>query len=131
MEEILRRKSGGRLNIFGVEVMSCPNKYLPDERLLRVPTTTDVHRDGILAEALLFVYPRRPSLIEAYLNAFVRGALQVVLLILNRTDSIEFAPILEGAFSRVEIVDNCGLPAYEVLAVASQLKVAPSVPSAG
>lgn len=100
--------------------------------MLRVPSTTSLHRDGILAEAFLLVYPRKSLPLAEYLEAFVRGALQVVLTIINRQDWADFAPVLECAFSTVELIDNCaaGLPAYEVLAMASNPKLAPCLPAA-
>lgn len=132
LEEILRRTSlPESLNLFGIEVEKCPNKYLPEDRMLRVPSTTDLHHDGLMAEIFLFVYPRKSSLISAHLQAFVRGALQTVVLITSRHEWVEFAPILERAFSNVEIIQDCGLPADEVLAIASRPLLAPLVPDAG
>lgn len=99
--------------------------------MLRVSSSTDLHPDGRLAEAFLFVYPRQSSLLQAYVDAFIKGAMQMIVLILNRNDYNDFEAVLGNAFSKVEIMHDCGLPPYEVLAVASQPKVAPSVPWAG
>lgn len=131
-EEVLRRQSlPEQLNLFGVEVESCPNRYLPDDRMLRVASTADLHHDALIADVFLFIYPRKRSLVIAYLEAFVRGALHAVFLITSRYEWIDFAPILELAFSNVEIIQESGLPAYEVLVMASLPLLKPSVPAAG
>lgn len=131
-EEVLRRQSlPEQLNLFGVEVESCPNRYLPDDRMLRVASTTDLHHDALIADVFLFIYPRKSSLVIAYLEAFVRGALHTVFLITSRYEWTDFAPILERAFSNVEMIQESGLPAYEVLVMASLPLLKPSVPAAG
>lgn len=99
--------------------------------MLRVASTADLHHDALIADVFLFIYPRKPSLVIAYLEAFVRGALHTVLLITSRYEWVDFAPILERTFSNVEVIQDCGLPAYEVLVVASLPLLAPSVPAAG
>ena len=55
LEALLLSASKGNLNLYGVEVPSCVNKYLPETRLLRVPGTSSVHEHVVLATTLLFV----------------------------------------------------------------------------
>lgn len=99
--------------------------------MLRVANTADLHHDALMADVFLFVYPRTSSLVVAYIQTFVRGALHTLFLITSRGEWIDFAPILERAFSNVEIIQDSGLPAYEVLVMASLPLLAPLVPAAG
>ncbi|RMZ30243.1 hypothetical protein D0859_05656 [Hortaea werneckii] len=69
LEAMLLKHSEKPLDLFGVEVSSCVNKHLPPDRLAKVPSTTSLHSDAMLASSLMFVYPRMPALITAYLDA--------------------------------------------------------------
>ncbi|EME50380.1 hypothetical protein DOTSEDRAFT_118435 [Dothistroma septosporum NZE10] len=119
LEELLHLQTNGSINIYGVEVPSCRSVYLPEDRTLRVPSTTSVHADAILAETLIFCYPREPSLIAKYVDEFGSGALAQIVLIVNHNDWNGLSDILHDCFSTVELVDSAGLPGYEVLVVAS------------
>lgn len=107
------------INLYGVEVPSCANKYLPDERLLRVPTTTSLHPDAMLASALIFVYPREADLIGQYLDASMGGALETVLWLGHRSDWHDVEQVLLAKSHSLKIIDGRGLPDSEVLAIAT------------
>ncbi|KAK4895904.1 hypothetical protein LTR27_006075 [Elasticomyces elasticus] len=107
------------LNIFGVEVPPCINKYLPDERMLRVPCTASLHPDAWLASALLFVYPRKPSLLSNYMDNFVDGALEQVVWLGPRNDWPEIHEVLKSYFYMIETVEGPGLSEHELLVFAT------------
>lgn len=116
---LLYQKTKGSINICGVEVPSCQSVYLPEDRMLRVTSTTSLHLDAFLADTLMFCYPRQPSLIHRYVDQFGSGALAQTVLIVHHNDWIDMKDLLHDLFSTVEVLDNAGLPEYEVLAVAS------------
>lgn len=118
MEKLILERSHA-VNIVGIEVPSCVNKYLPEpERMLRVDSTASLHPEALLAEALLFCYPRETLLIQRYLSEFVGGALHTVIVLTHHDDYPRAEAILVSFFDKVEIIKNCGLPDFEVLAVA-------------
>jgi hypothetical protein len=119
LEDVLLRASRGTLNLYGVEVETCPNKFLTEERLLRVPNTFALHADAILADAWLFVYPRSISLLERYLAAFVRGVLGTVIWLGPSEEFPEAYQMLLASFHQVEVVGSPALPDYETLCVAT------------
>jgi hypothetical protein len=127
LEEALLRASRGTLNLYGVEVETCPNKFLAHERLLRVPNSFALHADAILADAWMFVYPRSISLVERYLAAFVRGVLGTVVWLGPSEEFPEARQVLQSSFAQLEILGSPVLPAYETLCIASG-RWEPSVP---
>ena len=117
--EALLLQTSGQLNIFGVEVPTCINKYLPQERVLEVQDTASIHPDAMLASTLMFVYPRQPSLIAKYLESSIDGALEQVIWLGHRNDWADFEMPLRAAFCDLDIVEGPGLAAYELMVVAS------------
>lgn len=87
--------------------------------MLRVPSTRHVHEDAVLAEALMFCYPRNILLLEKYLTTFVTGALHKVIVLTHHDDYPSLKAILISFFDQVSILPNSGLPAFEVLVVAT------------
>lgn len=122
LEEILRRKGRGTLNIYGVEVASCANLHLPEHRMLRVPSTSSLCSDAILASSLLFVYPRHLPLVENYINTFTHGALRQVVVVSHLDEKVSIHALLRSHFDHIELSVGAELlPEYEFLAVASSL----------
>jgi hypothetical protein len=119
LEEVLLRASGGTLNLYGVEVATCPNKFLRAERLLHVPNTFALHADAILADAWMFVYPRSISLLERYLAAFETGVLGTVVWLGPSEEFPEAQKSLLSSFDQLEIIGSPVLPAYETLCIAT------------
>lgn len=119
LEAMLLRATDGNLDIHGVEVSRCVNKHLPEDRLLRVPCTASMHPDAILASALLFVYPRKPSLIANYLDGFLDGALEQVVWVGHRCEAREIQELLLVKFSKLELVEGPGLSSYELIIIAT------------
>lgn len=111
-----------RLNLYGVEVPPCVNKYLPEDRLLRVPCTKSLHPDAILASTLLFVYPRDPMLIAMYLDASQGGALEQLIWLGHKSDWPVAEKLLLAAFFSLECIHGPGIPEYELLAIATHLR---------
>lgn len=73
------------VDVQAVEVVSCPNLYLPAERVLRVPTSSSLHAEAMLAGVLLFCYPRSLGLVEQYVSRFVCfGAPDRVVIIVSK-----------------------------------------------
>jgi hypothetical protein len=119
LEEILLQRSEPTLELYGVEVESCQNKFLREDRLLRVPSTHSVHSDGILAEALLFVYPRDLQLMALYVRTFVRGALRMLVWLGPTHEASEAEKMLLSSFFSLEVIGRPALSAYETLLIAS------------
>jgi hypothetical protein len=119
LEEALLRASQAELNLYGVEVETCPNKFLRGERLLRVPNTFALHADAILADAWMFIYPRSISLLERYLSVFVRGVLDSVIWLGPSEEFPEAQKVLLSSFDQLEIIGTPVLPGYETLAIAT------------
>jgi hypothetical protein len=119
LEGLLLEATEGELNVYGVEVPPCVNKHLPEGRLLRVPCTASLHPDALLASALIFVYPRKASLVANYIDSFADGAVEQVVWLGHRSDLPEIQQILESAFYKMELVEGPGLSSYELLVIAS------------
>ncbi|EMD00682.1 hypothetical protein BAUCODRAFT_62098 [Baudoinia panamericana UAMH 10762] len=119
LETLLIQVTNGNVDLVGVEVPSCRNKYLPCERLLRVPCTESLHPDALLASALMFVYPRKASIVARYLESYRDGAVERLLWLGHKCDIPEMEEILRPYSSSLEIVDGPGLAAYEAVLVAS------------
>lgn len=119
LEAMLLKHSEKSLDLFGVEVSSCVNKHLPPDRLVQVPSTTSLHPDAMLASSLLFVYPRMPALITAYLDASTGGALEQVVWLGHRSDWPDFESVMRSRSSSVDVIEGSGLSASELLVVAT------------
>ena len=117
--EASERDHGRPLNLRGVEVPPCENAHLPEERLLRVPCTMPLHPEAFFASALMFVYPRNAMLVAMYLDAFVDGAMEMIVWLGHRSDWREMELLLLAAFFKLERITGPGIPEYEVLAIAS------------
>jgi len=105
------------LLLHGVEVPSCVNKHLPESQLLRVPSTTSLHSDAMLATALMFIYPRSVSLVARYLESFYLGALDTVVWLGHESDWSDFEPHFLCHFDRVRHVSDAGIAQYERLVI--------------
>lgn len=91
--------------------------------MLRVRSTTDLHSDALLAEVLMFCYPRQETLLlQKYLQAFVSGTLHTAIVLTHYDDHLPAKAILMTFFDRVDVVQNSGLPDFEKLIVATQVK---------
>jgi hypothetical protein len=110
------------IDIYGVEVPSNVNIYLPDECILTVATSSDLYSDAIFAEALIFCYPRTLHLVDAYLRACVGGALEKVVFLSHRDEWSAFQNLFLTYFASLELVAGSTklLPDYEVMAIATQ-----------
>ncbi|KAF2858267.1 hypothetical protein K470DRAFT_259945 [Piedraia hortae CBS 480.64] len=107
LEALLLAIGDGRANIFGVEVPSCENLYMPVERMLIVPTSHSVNSDAVMASALLFVYPRHVQLVKDYLGICKSGALEQVVWLGPTSDWVDFERVLRMFFHVVRIVQDC------------------------
>ncbi|RMY47706.1 hypothetical protein D0863_15572 [Hortaea werneckii] len=119
LEAMLLKHSEKPLDVFGVEVSSCVNKHLPPDRLAKVPSTTSLHPDAMLASSLMFVYPRMPALLTAYLDAATGGALEQVVWLGHRSDWPDFESVMRSKSSSIDVVEGSGLCDSELLVVAT------------
>jgi hypothetical protein len=122
LEGLLLQMLPGELNLFGVEVPSATCDYLPAGRVLKVPGTRALHSDAIIASVLMFVYPRVSELIASYVNAFADGALEKLVWLGHRSDWADSEKIVYDSFVDVNIVHDAGLPAHEIMVVATSPK---------
>ena len=117
--QVAEKDRGRCLNLRGIEVPPCINRHLPQDRVLRVPCSLSLHPEAFFASALMFVYPRRATLVAMYLDAFLDGALETLIWLGHRNDWPEMELLLLAAFFKLEQIDGPGIPNYELLAVAS------------
>jgi hypothetical protein len=122
LEGLLLQMLPGELNLFGVEVPSADCDYLPAGRVLKVPGTRALHSDAIIASVLMFVYPRVAGLIASYVNAFADGALEKLVWLGHCSDWVDSEKIVYDSFVDVNIVHDAGLPAHEIMVVATSPK---------
>ncbi|KAF2212467.1 hypothetical protein CERZMDRAFT_97735 [Cercospora zeae-maydis SCOH1-5] len=123
LERLLLERSQRQVNIYGIEVPSCVNKYLSAERMLRVRSTTDLHSEALLADALIFCYPRPETLLlQKYLANFVSGTLHTAIVLTHYDDHLGAKAILMTFFTQVDVVQHSGLPEFEKLIVATQVR---------
>ena len=111
------------LDLHGVEVPTCVNKYLPEDRLLRVPSTNSVYHDAMFASALIFVYPRQVSLLAQYLDACLNGVLEKILWLGHRSDWVDTEKLISTAFGSIEYFEDSGIAEYEVLVIATEPRI--------
>lgn len=71
------------------------------------------------AAAWIFVYPRLTSLLQDYIGEYGNGAVMMIVWLGPRIDFAEHKEVLDqlGSAWTAEIVGDCGLSAYEILAV--------------
>lgn len=124
---------GYNLRIHGVEVRdrsyTTANRYLPFTARSTVRGTWDISTRVDRARALMFVYPRSTTLIIKYLEEAHHNRLppQIVVWLGPKSDwSGVFQESLENrpGFGPVEIMQDCGLPEYEMMAVIRRATVA-------
>jgi len=115
------------LLIEGVEVSSpAPmNEYLPEECTHIVNGTWDLCSRAEAASTLLFIYPRTPTLLYKYLEAFVKPEGKIVLVVWlgPRADWVDFGPCLDGLPGFVEpiVIEDCGLAEYEMMSIVRKI----------
>ena len=95
---------------------------LPPGRVLNVPGTRALHSDAIIASVLMFVYSRVPELIASYVDAFSDGALEKLVWLGHRSDWVDSEKIMYDSFVDVNVVHDAGLPAHEIMVVATTPK---------
>ncbi|SMY19570.1 unnamed protein product [Zymoseptoria tritici ST99CH_1A5] len=119
--ENLIRQAAGDADLYGVEVPSCNNIHLPADRVVRVSTSLELHPDAVLAETLIFCYPRTIQLVDAYLRECVGGALEKVVFISHRDEWPAFRELFLAHFAESDLAVDWPnlLPGYEILCIAS------------
>lgn len=116
-EAILSSRDPSR-TVEGVEVNSSVNKYLPEESTFVVGGTWDLCPRAEDIPIWVFVYPRVPALVKRYFEIFGQARLQLAIFLGPRADWADFQDsFIVPGFTSVEIVEDCGLVPYEVLAV--------------
>ena len=119
LEGLLLHASGSEVNLFGIEVTSCPCTFLPSKRVLRVSDTRALHPDAILASVLVFVYPRVPALVASYIDTCASGALDRLVWLGHRSDWADSEKNIYDSFADVKVVEDAGLPDHEIMVVAT------------
>ncbi len=107
------------MGLFGVEVSSQVNKYLPAERLHVVEGTWALDPTADSAQTWLFIYPRKPDLLKNYLEEYGSGAVRRLIWLGPKVDSKEYERIVErhSAGWQRENVKGCDLVSYELMNV--------------
>lgn len=110
------------LNLQVIEVASSVNKYMPTDLVHLVGGTWDLCSIAPNALALLFVYPREPSLVSRYLQECRENA-RIVLWLGPRVDWPDYLQTFENsAFSQIEEAEDCGIAPFEMMVVMTQPK---------
>ncbi|KAF2202770.1 hypothetical protein GQ43DRAFT_391476 [Delitschia confertaspora ATCC 74209] len=119
--------SSRRLNIQTVEVAEKENQHMPPELHHTVPGTWALVEEARRASGWMFVYPKLTSLVERYLNEFVReekGAIvKTILWIGPAMDWEDFEGMfrtLKGWKTEVWNAKDVGGRAWEVVAITSK-----------
>lgn len=73
----------------------------------------------MLAECLVFSYPKPTVLLLRYCEAFMHGCVQMIILLTHREEGLDAENVLATFFNHIETVNNPGIPVYEVFAVAT------------
>ncbi|PSR78130.1 hypothetical protein BD289DRAFT_377027 [Coniella lustricola] len=125
-------KPGCTREIRGIEIRTAPsarpvNKWLPENLSSTVRGTWELSPELSSAGALLFVYPREPSLVDRYLLAAAKNgnghALRTVIWLGPQADWETFEGCFRdvAGFAPLQIAQNCGTAEYEMLAVIQRL----------
>lgn len=81
------------VRVEGVELSGTETPYLADNAVHRVLGSFDVCKDAQNADVLMFVYPRKGSLVQNYLNQ-LHGSTSIMLWLGPRADWVEQEPAL-------------------------------------
>jgi hypothetical protein len=107
-----------QLQVKGIEVASCPVRYLPPRVVRRVGGTWETCSLAATANVWLFVYPRTPSLVTSYLNTYINALVEVIIWIGPTADWEDYHPIFsDSRLCSCSKVDDSGLASYETLVV--------------
>ncbi|OCK76254.1 hypothetical protein K432DRAFT_408330 [Lepidopterella palustris CBS 459.81] len=116
------------LDLAGIEVCSSPpiNKYLPEQHTSTVAGTWDITPLSRTATTWIFVYPRSPHLVTAYLQQpHAQENLTTILWFGPKADWSEFEPCFNAsALHRIEVLADAALSPYEVMVIAKKPKPA-------
>jgi hypothetical protein len=103
------------IKIAGIEVKTCQVKYL--QFCHRVQGTWDKSEAAFRADVWLFVYPRNPNLIDAYLKVLDEDSqLKTIIWIGPTCDWADFKMVfLQRAWVGHSVFENGGLAEYETM----------------
>lgn len=118
--------------IRGIEIRTAPgarpvNKWLPENLSSTVRGTWELSPELNSAGALLFVYPREPGLVNRYLLAAAENSnnemLRTVIWLGPQADWETFQDCFRNVsgFAPLEMVQDCGLAEYEMMAIIKRL----------
>lgn len=121
LEAILLQEVGDdSLDLLGLEVSSHVNKYLAEENFHAVHGTWDIYASATSAKAILFVYPRDPSLVARYLEHVRQSSCDTIIWIGPSLDWPDYQPVfMSSDFSQVLCHDQ-GVAEYEMCVVANK-----------
>ena len=108
------------IHVQAVEVSENVNQYLPGELMNIVQGTWALCAVAGDAAAWIFVYPRKTSLLQQYLHEYEKtGFVRTIIWLGPRVDYAEHKEVLDqlGSVWTVEVVGDCGISPYEILAV--------------
>lgn len=114
---ILQQCSDIRLQ--AIEVSETVSQYLPVEAMNIVHGTWALYGLAGDAAAWMFVYPRQASLLQSYIGKYGDVSVVTVVWLGPRVDFAEHRQILDqlGSAWTAEIVEDCGISTYEILAI--------------
>lgn len=116
MLEALIQRQNLKSRVIGLEVNAMVNSYLAPENAVIVKGTWDIYDKSSEEDTWLFVYPRSPKLISAYLE--LSKVPNTVIWLGPRKDWEEFhAPFLAYGEFAIEEIEDAGLVSYEAMFV--------------
>lgn len=122
LQHAMEMDGSSPLDLYGIEVPTCVNKYLPEERSLRVASSRNLYTDAMFASAMIFVYPRQVSLVSEYIEVGLNGALERLLWLGHRSDWSDTMTTISAGFAAIQYVEDPGIAEYELLVIATKPK---------
>ena len=101
----------------GVEISAGINQYLDCDNLVVLKGTWHLCGAAADATAWIFVYPRDVSLLRRYLEDFGNEAVRLIIWLGPKADLSTFGDAIRTPSWRRVLIEDCGLSAYEIMAV--------------
>jgi hypothetical protein len=107
-------------NTIGVEVAPSPNQYLPASHHRVVHGSRFLEPIAAEATAWLFVYPRRPGLVQQYMTEYGKGGVETVIWAGPKADWEDYVACFGGWGVQERSAEEVGGRAWELIVVATR-----------
>jgi hypothetical protein len=107
-------------DVIGVEVMPSSNQYLPASRHRIVHGTRFLEPLAAEATTWLFVYPRRPGLVQQYIQEYGLGIVEKIIWAGPKADWEDYTGCFGGWDVQEQSADELDGRAWELIVVATR-----------